>query len=132
MKEDNIQETLITGDVHVDFILLGIFGFVYDFISFVEFCFGFLFAMGFFPNAVVGPWEVLVMYLKSYQGFNKKNKKFPVTHLSGTLLLFHDLTDLHHSYVCCPDSAGETQDLLQKRQQLIHEYVQYRYHFEDG
>jgi len=61
-------------DVHIDFIPLGIFGFVYDFISFVEFCFGFLFAMGFFPNAVVGPWGVLVMYLKSYQGFNKKKK----------------------------------------------------------
>jgi len=38
------------------------------------FCFGFLFAMGFFPNAVVGPWGVLVMYLKSYEGFNKKKK----------------------------------------------------------
>jgi len=76
LKEDNFQGTLITGDVHIDFIPLGIFGFVYDFISFVMFCFGLLFAMGFFPNAVVGPWRVLVMYLKSYQGFNKKTK-FP-------------------------------------------------------
>jgi len=40
------------------------------------FCFGFLFAMGFFPNAVVGPWGMLVMYLKSYQGFNKKKKNW--------------------------------------------------------
>jgi len=24
--------------------------------------------------AVVGPWGMLVMYLKSYQGFNKKKK----------------------------------------------------------
>jgi len=72
LNEDNIQETLITGVLHIDFIPLGIFGFVYDFISFVMFCFGFLFAMGFFLNAVVGPWGVLVMYLKSYQGFNKK------------------------------------------------------------
>jgi len=74
LKEDDFQGTLITGDVHLDFIPLGIFGFVYDFISFVVFCFGFLFAMGFFPNAVVEPWGVLVMYLKSYQGFNKKNQ----------------------------------------------------------
>jgi len=73
LKEDDFQGTLITEDVHIDFIPLDIFGFVYDFISFVMFCFGFLFAMGFFPNAVVGPWGVLVMYLKSYQGFNKKN-----------------------------------------------------------
>jgi len=49
---DNIQGTLIAG----------IFGFVYDIISFVVFCFGFLFAMGFFLNAVVGPWGVLVTY----------------------------------------------------------------------
>jgi len=74
LKENDIQGTLITGDVHFDFILLGIFRFVYDFVSFVVFCFRFLFAMGFFPNAVVGPWGVLVMYLKSYKGFNKKEK----------------------------------------------------------
>jgi len=63
------------GNFHIDFIPLGIFGFVYDIVSFVMFCFGFLFAIGFFPNTVVGPWGVLVMYLKSYQGFNKKKKK---------------------------------------------------------
>jgi len=74
LKEDIIRGTLITGNVHIDFIPLGIFGFVYDFISFVMFCFGFSFAMGFFPNAVVGPLGVLVMYLKSYQGFNKKKQ----------------------------------------------------------
>jgi len=51
-----LRETLITGIFHIDFIPLGIFGFVYDIISFVVFCFGFLFAMGFFPNTVVGPW----------------------------------------------------------------------------
>jgi len=73
--EDNPQGTLNTGIFHIDFIPLGIFGFVYDIISFVVFCFGFLFAMGFFLNAVVGPWGVLVMCLKSYQGFNKKKKK---------------------------------------------------------
>jgi len=43
------------------------------------FCFGFLFAMGFFPNAVVGPWGVLVMYLKSYQGFNKQKKRLAIS-----------------------------------------------------
>jgi len=72
LKEDDFQGTLITGDVHVDFIPLGIFGFVMILFLLLCFCFGFLFAMGFFPNAVVGPWGVLVMYLKSYQGFNKK------------------------------------------------------------
>jgi len=56
LKEDIIRGILITGDVDIDFIPLGIFGFVYDFISFVMFCFGFLFAMEFFPNTVVGPW----------------------------------------------------------------------------
>jgi len=71
-REGDIQGTLIAGNFHIDFILLGIFGFVYGIISFVVFWFGFLFAMGFFPNAVVGPWGVLVLYLKSYQGFNKK------------------------------------------------------------
>jgi len=74
LKEDNTQGTLITGNAHIDFILLAIFGFAYDIISFVVFCLGFLFAMKLFPNAVVGPWGVLVMYLKSYQGFNKKKK----------------------------------------------------------
>ena len=87
MKEDDIQGTLITGNVHVDFIPLGIFGFVYDFISFVMFCFGFLFAMGFFQNAVVGPWGVLVMYLKSYQGFNKKRKKVRCPPHHGTVYI---------------------------------------------
>jgi len=48
------------------------------------FCFGFLFAMGFFPNAVVGPWGVLVMYLKSYQGFNKKKKPLPPVQYPST------------------------------------------------
>jgi len=72
LKEENTQGTLITGNIHHDFIPFGIFGYVYDIISFVGFCFGFLFAMRFFPNAVVEPWRVLVMYLKSYQGFNKK------------------------------------------------------------
>jgi len=76
-QKDNIEGTLITGNAHIDFILLGIFGFAYDIISFVVFCFGFLFAMEFFPNAVVGPWGVLVMYLKSYQGFLTKQKKRP-------------------------------------------------------
>jgi len=62
LVEDDTQGTLIAGIFHIDFIPLGIFGFVYNIISFVVFCFGFLFAMGFFPNAVVGPWGVLVMY----------------------------------------------------------------------
>jgi len=62
LRKNDIHETLIAGNFHIDFIQLGIFGFVYDIISFLMFCFGFLFAMGFFPNAVVGPWEVLVMY----------------------------------------------------------------------
>jgi len=86
LKEDNFQGTLITGDVHIDFIPLGIFGFVYYSISFVVFCFGFLFAMGFFPNAAVGPWGVLVMYLKSYQGFNKTKKSLLVFWSSITVL----------------------------------------------
>jgi len=55
--EDNIQGTLVTGNFHFDFIPFGIFGFVYDIVSFVMFCFGFLFAMGFFPTAVVDPGE---------------------------------------------------------------------------
>ena len=74
LKENNTHGTLITGNAHIDFIPVGIFGFAYDIVSFVIFCFGFLFAMEFFPNEVVGPWGVLVTYLKSYQGFNKKNK----------------------------------------------------------
>jgi len=60
-----------------DFILLGIFGFVYDIISFVVFCFGFLFSMGFFPNAVVGPWGVLVMYQNHTKDLTKKKPKPP-------------------------------------------------------
>jgi len=70
--EDNIQETLNTGNFHIDFIQFSIFGFVYDIISFVVFCFRFLFAIGYFLNAVVGPWGMPVMYLKSYQEFKKK------------------------------------------------------------
>ena len=77
--EANIQGTLIAGNFHIDFILLGIFGFVYDIISCVVFCFGFLFAMGLFPNAVVGPWGRLVIYLKSYQRFNKKKLGYSPT-----------------------------------------------------
>ena len=54
--EDDIQGILIAGIFHIDFIPLGIFGFAYHIISFVVLGFGFLFAMEFFPNAVVGPW----------------------------------------------------------------------------
>jgi len=41
LVEDNIQGTLIAGIFHLDFIPLGIFGFVYDIVSFDVFCFGF-------------------------------------------------------------------------------------------
>jgi len=93
LKENIFQGTLITRDVHIDFIPLGIFGFVYDFISFVMFCFGFLFAMGFFPNTVVGPWEVLVMY-----GANRI-KRVPVV-LQNVMLYVIGVRVLNYGKIC--------------------------------
>jgi len=36
--------------------------------------------MGYFPNAAVEPYEVLVMYLKSYHGINKKKTSLTPTY----------------------------------------------------
>jgi len=93
LVEDNTQGTLIAGIFHIDFIQLCIFGFVYNIISFVVFCFGFLFAMGFFPNGVVGLWGVLVMYLKSYQGFNKRKMASLCKWFKPNCLMWYKVTE---------------------------------------
>jgi len=60
------------GNFHSNTMPYGIFVFVFVLFLLFLFCFGLVFAMGYFPNAAVEPLEVLVIYLKSYHGFNKK------------------------------------------------------------
>jgi len=43
------------GNFHFDTMPYGIFGFVFDLFLLFLFCFGLLFAMGYFPNAAVEP-----------------------------------------------------------------------------